>query len=100
MENQLTKDISAEDKILKSHHYILEFLGKFEVAKRGGVHDFIEMSLCNMIKSATNNIDEYLKVGHKEVSANEILSIVVSSYQKVIDGMKRNLDEMKEINLE
>ena len=42
------KDITAQENILNAHQFLLDFLGKFENAKRGGIHDFIEISLFNI----------------------------------------------------
>lgn len=61
-----------------------DFLAKFDHAKRGGIHDFMEISLFNMINLAIKNIDNYLSTGHHEVSATEIMHIVADSYQKVL----------------
>jgi hypothetical protein len=90
--------ITAADQVLNAHEYLKEFLQKFETAKRGGIHDFMELILFNMLQAAIGNIDNYLKGGHKEVVANEIMSIVADSYQKVLDGVKKNLDNMNQVN--
>jgi hypothetical protein len=58
----------------------------------------MELTLFNMINASIKNIDDYLHDGHKEVSANEIMAIVADSYQKVLDGIKRNLETMKQVN--
>ncbi len=91
-------EITAEDQLLNAHQYLLEFLDKFDSAHRGGIHDFMEIAIYNMINSSVKNIDDYLKTGHKQVNANEIMAIVVESYQKVLDGIKRNLESMKQVN--
>ena len=91
-------EITARDQVINAHQFLLDFLNKFDAAKPGGIHDFIELTLFNMINSAIKNIDDYLQSGHKEVSANEIMSIVADSYQKVLDGIKRNLETMKQVN--
>ena len=92
-------EITNEDKILNAHQYLKEFLNKFEQAKRGGVHDFMELSIFNMIQTAISNIDVYLKSGHRQVVGNEVLAIVVDSYQKVLDGIKRNLENMEKVGM-
>ncbi len=84
--NDLTKangatEITAQDQVLNAHQYLKDFLDKFETAKRGGIHDFMELTLFNMINASIKNIDDYLQSGHKDVSANEVMVIVADSYQ-------------------
>ena len=88
----------AQDQIIDAHNFLLQFLAKFDTAQRGGIHDFMELSLFNMVNLSVKNIDDYLQSGHKNVSANEIMAIVADSYQKVLDGIKRNLDGMDRVN--
>jgi len=95
--NGLT-DITAADQVLAAHQFLLDFLAKFDSAKRGGIHDFMEMVLFNMVNSAIKTIDDYLQTGHKQVDATQIMHIVADSYQKVLDGVKRNLDSMNTVN--
>lgn len=90
--------ITAQDQVLNAHQYLKDFLAKFESAQRGGIHDFMELTLFNMINAAIKNIDDYLKSGHKDVSANEIMAIIAESYQKVLDSIKRNLENMQQVN--
>lgn len=90
--------ITSDEQIIKAHQFLKGFIEKFDNAERGGIHDFMEMSLSKMINESIKNIDEYLNTGHKEVSANEIMQITVQSYQSVLDGIKRNLDNMKQVN--
>ncbi len=71
---------------------------KYDTAKRGGIHDFMELTIFNMVNSAIKSIDDYLQGGHKEVDATQIMHIVADSYQKVLDGIKRNLETMKQVN--
>ena len=97
MENGST-DITAHDQVLNAHQFLLDFLAKFDTAKRGGVHDFMELTLFNMINSAVKNIDDYLQSGHRQVDATQIMHIVADSYQKVLDGIKRNLEGMDTVN--
>jgi hypothetical protein len=89
---------NSEHEIEKSHQFLLGFIEKFHDAERGGIHDFIELSLSKMVNTSIRNIDEYLKEGDKNPDANEIMHIVTDSYQKVVDAMKRNLDAMKKVN--
>jgi hypothetical protein len=98
IENKINQIKSASGKIFNAHEYLYQFLADFHKAERGGIHDFIEISLYNMVNLAISNINDYLKTGHKQVSATEIMHIVVDSYQKVLDGMKRNLDGMDRVN--
>lgn len=91
-------EITPQDQILSAHQYLKDFLAKFDTATRGGIHDFMELTLFNMINASIKNIDDYLQTGHKEVVANEIMTIVADSYQKVLDGIKRNLETMKQVN--
>ena len=91
-------DITAHDQVLNAHQFLLDFLAKFDTAKRGGIHDFMELTLFNMINSAIKNIDDYLQSGHRDVDATQIMHIVADSYQKVPDGIKRNLETMKQVN--
>lgn len=90
--------LPPEEQILNAHQFLKDFLAKFDHAKRGGIHDFMEISLFNMVNLAIKEIDKYLQSGHHQVSATEIMHIVVDSYQKVLDGIKRNLGEMRPVN--
>lgn len=92
-------DVMAIDHVMNAHQFLIAFLAKFETAKRGGIHDFMEISLFNMVNLAVGNIDKYLNEGHKEVSANEIMAIVADSYQKVLDNIKRNLENLRQVNM-
>jgi hypothetical protein len=94
-----TPDIIVQNNALNAHEFLVRFLAKFDSAKRGGMHDFIEISLFNMVNLAVSNIDKYLNVGHKQVSANELVSIVADSYQKVLDSIKSNLEKMEQVDL-
>ncbi len=91
-------EITARDQVINAHQFLLDFLNKFDAAKRGGIHDFIELTLFNMINSSIKNIDEYLQTGHKQVDATQIMHIVANSYQTVLDKIKRNLDSMNTVN--
>jgi hypothetical protein len=90
--------ISSHDHVLSAHEFLKKFLDKFDDAQRDGVHDFIEISLFNMVSLTIKNIDEYLSSGHEKVDATQIIHIVMDSYQKVLDSMKRNLDTMNKVN--
>lgn len=90
--------ITPTDHVLNAHEFLKAFIAKFDTAQRCGIHDFMEISLFNMINLSIKNIDDYLKDGHKTVEANEIMAIVADSYQKVLDGIKRNLETMKQVN--
>jgi hypothetical protein len=90
--------LSAESEMIDAHKFLVEFIAKFDTAKRGGIHDFMELTIFNMINFAIKSVDDYLQTGHKQVSANEIMTIVVDSYQKILDGMKKNLEGLKQVN--
>lgn len=87
-------DQSMEEYALAVHLKFIEFLNKFYTAKRGGIHDFIEISLYEMSAKAVENINKYLDEGHKNVNASEILHITADSFQKTLDQIKRNLEKM------
>lgn len=93
-------DIASTNEIKNAHDFLKSFISKFDTAKRGGIHDFMELTLFNMINASIKSIDDYLQTGHKQVSANEIMAIVADSYQKVLDGIKRNLETMNQVNFE
>ncbi len=90
--------LSDEQKITQSHEYLMAFLNKYHASTRGGIHDFIETNIANMIGQAIADIDTYLQTGHKQVVANEIMCIAVQSFQKVLDGVKRNLERINTVN--
>lgn len=91
-------DLTPQKEVIDAHNFLKEFLAKFDHAQRGGIHDFMEIALYNMINSSIKEIDKYLQSGHHQVSATEIMHIVVDSYQKILDGIKRNLGTMKTVN--
>ena len=93
------KEVIAQNHALDAHEFLLRFLSKFDHAKRGGIHDFMEISLFNMVNLAVGNIDKYLQGGQQEVNANEIMAIVADSYQKVLDNIKRNLESLRQVNM-
>ncbi len=90
--------LPPEQQILNAHQFLKDFLDKFEHAARGGIHDFMETALFNMVNLSIKEIDKYLSTGHHEVSATEIMHITVDAYQKVLDGIKRNLESMRPVN--
>src|SRR4030095_190261 len=91
-------EITAHDQVLNAHQFLLNFIAKFDTVKRGGIHDFMELTVFNMVNSAIKNIDDYLQSGHKQVDATQIMHIVADSYHKVLDGIKRNLEYIKQVN--
>jgi hypothetical protein len=101
--NELSKpngitEITAREEVLNAHQFLKDFLAKFDHGKRGGIHDFMEIALFNMVNLSIKNIDKYLQTGHHQVSATEVMHIVADSYQTVLDGIKRNLGEMRPVN--
>lgn len=96
--SDLIKTETPEEQILNAHEFLKAFLNKFDAAKRGGIHDFMEIALFNMVNSAIKDIDFYLLSGHKSVRPQEIMSIFADACQKVIEGIKRNLDTMERVN--
>lgn len=95
---KILNQITAQDKVVSAHKFLIDFLNKFDTAKRGGIHDFMELTLFNMVNSAIKNIDDYLQSGHTQVDATQVMHIVADSYQKVLDGIKRNLEGMEGVN--
>lgn len=99
--NQSSKsDVMTKDHAVNAHEFLLAFLAKFDNAKRGGIHDFMEIAMFNMLNEAIKQIDFYLISGHKSVSANELMSIFAESCQKILDNIKRNLEKMGQVNLQ
>jgi hypothetical protein len=96
--NDLTKTETPEEHIINAHEFLKAFLNKFDTAKRGGIHDFMEIALFNMVNSAIKDIDFYLMSGHKSVKPQEVMSIFAEACQKVLDGMRRNLEGMDSVN--
>lgn len=96
--NDLTKTENPEEHIVNAHEFLIAFLNKFDAAKRGGIHDFMEIALFNMVNSAIKDIDFYLMSGHKSVRPQEVMSIFAEACQKVLDGIRRNLEGMDRVN--
>lgn len=96
--NDLTKTETPEEHIVNAHEFLIAFLNKFDAAKRGGIHDFMEIALFNMVNSAIKDIDFYLMSGHKSVRPQEVMSIFAEACQKVLDGIRRNLEGMDRVN--
>lgn len=89
---------TQKEHAINAHEFLIEFLNKFDGAQRGGIHDFIEITLFNMINSGIKDIDNYLSVGHKKVIASEIMIIFTQSCQKILDNIKRNLEDMERVD--
>ena len=96
--NDLTKTQTPEEHVVNAHEFLQAFLNKFDAAKRGGIHDFMEIALFNMVNSAIKDIDFYLMSGHKSVRPQEVMSIFAEACQKVLDGIRRNLEGMDRVN--
>jgi|SRR5690349_5217916 len=88
---------NPEKQALNAHNFLQAFLDKFPHAKRGGIHDFMEIALFNMVNSSVKNIDDYCRIGHSEINPQEVMSIFCSSCQIVLDGIKRNLDGLDRV---
>jgi hypothetical protein len=95
-----SKNDDDNNHALNAHEFLVRFLEKFHIAKRGGIHDFMEITMFNMINLAIKNIDDYLQAGHQEVNGNELMIITLESHQRVIDSIKRNLEKMDMVNLQ
>lgn len=93
-----TEKQTAEQEIDWAYSRIKKFLEDHDLAKRGGIHDFMEVIIANMIQDAISSINKYLQSGHHKVDANEIMAIAVGSFQKILDEVKRNLDGTKRVN--
>lgn len=93
-----TPDLIAQNHAGNAHEFLVRFLAKFDSAKRGGIHDFMEIAMFNMVNSAIKDIDIYLISGHKSVKPQEVMSIFAEACQKVLDGIKRNLEGMDKVN--
>lgn len=92
-------DLTPQNHALNAHEFLKNFLNKFDTAKRGGIHDFMEITIFNMLNLAIADVDKYLSQGHKEVNANQVMMIVADSYQRILDNIKRNLEGMKEVTM-
>ena len=98
--SERNNEITAPEHVLNSHQFLKDFLAKFDTAKRGGIHDFMELALFNMVNASIKDVDDYLQSGHKTVNATQIMHIVADAYGRVLDGIKRNLDTMKPVNFQ
>lgn len=92
-------ELTPQDHVLNAHEFLKNFLNKFDDAKRGGIHDFMEITIFNMLNLAIGEVDKYLSQGHRDVNANQVMMIVADSYQKILDNIKRNLESMKEVTM-
>jgi hypothetical protein len=95
--SQIKVDLTPDEQLVIAHKFILDFISMFDKATRGGIHDFMEMTMFNMLNNAIKNIDDYLKDGHQCVDATEIMHIVLDTYQELLDKMKRNLQSVGSI---
>lgn len=89
-----------EETAISSHKFLTDFLSKHDDAVRGGMHDFLEISISNMLSSAIESMGAYMDIGHSVVVANELVFIALDSYQKALDKMKRDLDGLKDMVLQ
>lgn len=89
---------SEAEQIIHAHEFLAKFLDRFALAKRGGVHDFIEMTMFNMINAAIKRIDDHCQATPGAVDANEIMQLTVEAYTSVLDKIKRNLDTIPKVD--
>ena len=99
--SNVSTEITTQDAelILNAHKLLLRFVSEFDTTKRGGIHYFIEIVMANMVNKTINNVDEYLRVGHKNPDAKNIMHIVTDSFQNVLDGVKRNIEGVERVIL-
>lgn len=95
----LKKSPFEEDKIIKAHEFLKKFIVLFDQAKRGGIHDFMELSISNMINESLKNMDDYLSCGHTFVDGRELMIICIDSFQKILDDLKYKLDKLKQVGM-
>ncbi len=88
--------LEPETMAMNAHQFLVEFLKRYDELERGTVHDFFEVTIAHMIQEAIMGIDEYLKIGHKNVSEVELMNIILDSFIKQVDKKKRNLDQYLE----
>ncbi len=87
------------EKIMKAHIFLKRFVSIFDEAKRGGIHDFLELTVANMVNDAITKMDAYLESSHTLLDGRELMIISLDAFQKVLDGVKRNLDKMKSVGM-
>jgi hypothetical protein len=92
--------LTAEQQIIKAHDYLVGFVELSARTKRGGINDFMELTIANMIRKAIEKIDEYLACGHATVDAKEVMTRAIDGFQVVIDDVKRHLEVMPEVKLQ
>lgn len=95
--NSLSTENNMRDHALNAHEFLLSFLDRFNTATPGGIHDFMEITLFNMINEAILKIDEYLSVREFFPNPQEIMSIFAGSCQKVLDNIKKNIESMEKV---
>ncbi len=91
---------SHEEAATRAHQFLIDFLNKHEESVRGGIHDFMQISLSNLLSAAIDSMTSYVAGGHRQVIANELVFIALDSYQKALDKMKRDLDGLKDMVLQ
>jgi hypothetical protein len=91
--------LTPAQEIINAHEFLKQFIAKFDTAKRGGVHDFIEIALFNMVSEAIQAINVYLKPGYHHVDAAAVTTVAVDAFQKVLDRIKRNLEDIEGVVL-
>lgn len=88
-------EIKKGDEVFIVHDKLKKFIARFDDEPREGIHDFMEVSIFNMLSEAIFAVENYLKKEHLTVNFSELVVIAIDAYQKGLDGIKRSYDEAK-----
>jgi hypothetical protein len=91
---------NVNETFIESHKFLQRFLDKSEGAKRGSIPDFVLILVTSMMTDTFENIDNYLSPGHSSVDGREIVTIIIETFQKVLDRVKRNAILDKDMTLQ